>query len=76
MEATSGMRPGAEVRSLGVARERKRIDMDERELMGKHSAPKSSRKTSTTTTTEPQITKDPADPKYDQPKTFGKGWNR
>jgi hypothetical protein len=24
--------------------------------------------------TAPQTEKDPQDPKYDQPKTFGKGW--
>lgn len=25
---------------------------------------------------EQQIKPDPADPKYDHPSTFGKGWNR
>lgn len=41
--------------------------------MGKHSAGKGK---PVNWPREQQVTPDPKDPKYDQPKTFGKGWNR
>ncbi len=42
--------------------------------MGKHSEKSASSKFSWPKAK--QVAKDTADPKYDQPKTFGKGWFR
>lgn len=42
-------------------------------MSGKHRTPESAPRP---TPTEPQITPDPEDPRYDKPQTFGKGWRR
>ncbi len=43
-------------------------------MAGKHRA--ASGKKTTPVVTAPQTEPDPNDSRFDQPKTFGKGWNR